>query len=109
MASAKTSESQRSGFRRRVDRQRNVGQQEVERRSAAIEHDGVQQVAERSRGDQPGDGLVLVEGFPAMSGNRRAAEQRSEPDERKRRPEAEALRAQFLTAFAGGGAQGREP
>jgi hypothetical protein len=41
-----------------------VSQQEVQRRSAAIEDDGVQQFAQWPRGDQSGDGFVLVERLP---------------------------------------------
>ena len=74
------------GLRRCVDRQSNMGQQEVQRRSSAIEDDGVQQVAEWPCGDQPGDGLVLVQRLPGYVGQEACKEESREPDERERRP-----------------------
>ena len=50
---------------RRIERQGDVREQEVERRAAAIEHDRVQQVPERARGDQAGDRFILMEGLAA--------------------------------------------
>ena len=50
--------------RRRVERQRNVGEDEVERAAAALPHDRLDHLAERTGGDQAADGLVLEERLP---------------------------------------------
>jgi hypothetical protein len=86
-----------------------MGQQEVQRRSSAIENDGVQQVAKWSRGDQPSDCLVLVQGLPRYVRQQACTEQCSEPDERERRPEGRDAAHRGLVSFACSGAQGREP
>ena len=56
-------------LRRGVDRERDVRQQEVERRAAPIPQHGREKLAERTRGDQPGDRLVLEERLPADVGD----------------------------------------
>jgi hypothetical protein len=86
-----------------------VGQQEMQRRSAAIEDDGVKHVAQRPGRDQPRDGLVFVQRFPGDIGQQACAEQRSEPDERKRGPGGDGAAWPDLMAFAHGCAQGAEP
>jgi hypothetical protein len=45
-------------------------EQEVERRAAAVEHDGVQDVSQRLGGDEAGDCLVLLPRLAADVGER---------------------------------------
>ena len=78
----------------------------MQRRSAAIEDDGVQQVPQRSDRDQPGDGLVFVQRLPGNVGHEACAEQRGEPDERERRPGDENAPCVDLIVSARGWAQG---
>ena len=66
-----------------------MGQQEVQRRSSAIEDDGVQQVAEWPCGDQPGDGLVLVQGLPADVGPEACEKERHQSGEHEGRRECD--------------------
>ena len=88
------------GLRRRVDGQSNMGQQEMQRRSSAIEDDGVQQVAEWPCGDQPGDGLVLVQGLPADVGQEACEEERHQSRERERRRERDVVRSLACRSLA---------
>jgi hypothetical protein len=70
-----------------------VREQEVERSTAAVEHDCVEHVAERPRGHEAGDRFVFVQGLRVTSGRSRTKSSVVSPAKATARPIVGALRS----------------